>query len=105
MRLENKTEKKVIGWRKKEVTVVTEPLTQEEARKMYSYRPISKYAESRFGGNNPTDDVALLLSEDAIRCKMCQAATLSKYLINEICPDCDGRSEYNGNNPRTLIKR
>ena len=100
MGLEDKTEKRVIGEREKEVTVVTELLTQEEARKMYSYRPISKYAESRFGGNNLTDDAALLLGGNANRCKMCQAATHSKYLNDKICPDCDGRSEYNGTDPR-----
>jgi len=31
---------------------------------------------------------------------MCQAPTRNKYLIKSVCPDCDGRSEYNGTDPR-----
>ena len=100
MCLEDKTEKRIIGDGKKEVTIVTERLTQEEARKMYPYRPISKYAESRFGGDNLADDIALLLNNIAGRCVMCRAPTRAEYLTKDICPDCDGRSEYNGTDPR-----
>ena len=84
-------------------TVVIKPLTQEEARKMYHYRPFSKYSESRFGGNNLFDDFCLILNGDAKRCNMCIAPTVKKYLIEDTCPDCDGRSEYNGTNPRTPV--
>jgi len=87
----------------KEVTIIVIPLTKEEAREMYSYRPNSPYSESRFGGNNMTDDPALLLGGDAKGCKMCLAPTRVKYLTEDICPDCDGRSEYNGNDPRASI--
>ena len=100
MNLEDKTKK--INYRDtgKEVTVVTETLTKEEAREMFPYRPFNKYAESGFGGNNMVDDFALLLNEDAKRCGGCNAPTRNKYLINSYCPDCDGRSEYKGTDPR-----
>jgi len=98
MGLEEKTKK--ISKDGKEVTIVVKPLTQEEARQMFLYRPKDKYSESRFGGNSLVDDFALLLNGDAKRCKMCRAPTYTKYLLNEVCPDCDGRSEYNGTNPR-----
>ena|SRR3989344_5755752 len=83
------------------VRVVTQSMaTMEAAREIFPYRPLSRYSESRFGGNNLTDDTALLLSRNAVRCKMCQAPTKVLYLSNEgICPDCDGRSEYNGCDP------
>ena len=98
MDLTDKTGKGQI--KNKEVIVVTEPLTAEEAREMYPYRPSNKYSESLFGGNNLVDDEALLLGGHAMRCKMCEAPTKRGYLIEGVCPDCDGRSEYNGINPR-----
>ncbi len=67
---------------------------------MFPYRPHSKYSESRFGGNELTDDIALLLNENATRCEMCTAPPRNEYLIQKVCPDCDGRSEYNGTSPR-----
>lgn len=70
------------------------PLTREEARELFPYRPYSKYAESRFGGNELADDVALLLNELAKRCQICLAPTRNEYLVDNLCPDCDGRSEY-----------
>ena len=82
------------------VGVVIQPMTKEEERMLFQYRPFSKYAESRFGGDPCVDDVALLINELAVRCKMCAAPTRNKYLKNETCPDCDGRSEKNGKNPR-----
>jgi len=97
MSLENKTKKSTIGIR--EVTIIIEPLTSSEAREMYPYRPFDKYSESRFGGNNLFDDTALLLNGLAARCEMCQAPTKKEYLAPN-CPDCDGRSEYHGTNPR-----
>ena len=52
MDLSSKTGKKFIEGKKGrvEVTIVTTPLTADEALAMYPYRPASKYAESRFGG-------------------------------------------------------
>ena len=81
-------------------TVVKGPLSRDEAREMFPYRPFNKYAESRFGGDNLVDDIALLLNGLAKICIMCQAPTRNKYLIKSVCPDCDGRSEYNGTDPR-----
>ena len=98
MNSEEKTEQRSMG--KLKVTIVTSPLTKEEAREMFSYRPHNKYSESRFGGNNLADDFVILLNKDAIRCKRCQAPTRNEYLSDKTCPDCDGRSEYNGTNPR-----
>ena len=105
MDLENYIEKRVIGGKdKKEVTVVVKPLSSiEESRKMYPYRPTSKYAESRFGGDEFCDDFALFLNNLAERCSMCRAPTMKKYLDVGCCPDCDGRSEYNGFNPRVKV--
>jgi len=101
MGLEGKTEKKLIGNPPKQVTIVVSSLTEEESRKMYPYRPFSRYSESRFGeGNTMSDDFAKLLNGKSKRCKMCKAPTFREYLIDTVCPDCDGRSEYNGKNPR-----
>jgi len=102
MTLESKIKKVQYGDPAREVTVVTVALTKEEAREMFPYRPDSKYAESRFGGNNMTDDIALLLGKNAKRCGMCQAPTRKEYL-DPYCPDCDGSSEYNGTSPRALV--
>lgn len=101
-----KTEEREVCWSKgrKIITVVISPMTKEEARAEYPYRPVYKGFESRFGSNNTmVDDRALLLSEAGKRCKMCRAATLKEYLIDGICPDCDGRSEYNGTDPRQKV--
>jgi hypothetical protein len=98
MTLEEKTKK--VSKDGKEVTIVISVLTNEEARQLFPYRPFSKYAESRFGGNTLVDDFALLLNGDAEKCKMCRAPAYREYLSNGVCPDCDGRSEYNGKNPR-----
>lgn len=84
---------------KKVVKVITESMTKAEARNVFPYRPKSKYAESRFGGNSFTDDVSLILSGLATRCQRCNAPTRDEYLKEGVCPDCDGRSEYNGTDP------
>lgn len=55
----------------------------------------SKYAESQFGGNNLYDDVCLLLNGLATRCKRCKSPTKDDYLLDGLCPDCDGRAEQN----------
>ena len=102
MKLTDKIEKRIIGDKRKEVIIVVKPLTKTEAREMYPYRPYNKYSESRFGiGNGMVDDIALLLNGNAKRCKMCAAPIRKEYLISNICPDCDGRSEYNGTDPRS----
>jgi hypothetical protein len=99
MDLADKTKKATIGNPPKEVIIVVASLTQSEARQMFPYRPYNKYSESRFGGNELVDDFALILNGDAIKCPMCQAPTKNIYL-SPYCPDCDGRSEYNGTDPR-----
>ena len=78
------------------VRVIIKPMTLEEARRVFARRPFSKYAETMFGGNDLVDDACLLINGSAQRCKMCQAPTRNEYLEKGICPDCDGRSEYNG---------
>jgi len=83
----------------RKIRVAIKPMTKEEARQAYVYRPHSKYAESRFGGDTYCDDVCLMLNGLAFRCKMCQAPTKKDFLHEGICPDCDGRAEYNGKNP------
>ncbi|MBL7147657.1 MAG: hypothetical protein ISS82_02420 [Nanoarchaeota archaeon] len=105
MELSDKIEKRTIRGKHgiKDVTVMTSPLTKEESRAMFPYRPYNKYSESRFGGNTLTDDRALLLSGNAIRCEMCRAPTYKTYLEDNVCPDCDGRSEYNGTDPRAPV--
>ena len=83
----------------KQVMVIIQPMTLEEAHKVFARRPFSKYAETMFGGNNLTDDACLLINGSAQRCKMCQVPTRREFLDKGACPDCDGRSEYNGANP------
>lgn len=102
MNLADKTETRIleIDGTKRAVTVVKESMTKEEARQMYPYRPFNRYSESRFGGNTLMDDTAILLNDFGNRCKMCRAPTIIKYLKEGICPDCDGRAEYHGKNPR-----
>lgn len=77
--------------------ITIKPMTMEQARQAYKSRPFSKYAESRFGGNELYDDFALKLNGLAGRCKMCQAVTKSKFLGKEnVCPDCNGSAESLG---------
>jgi len=101
--LEEYFEKRQVGKEGKVVKVAVRAMTQEEARQAYPYRPPSKYAESRFGGNEMTDDRCLLINEMAERCKMCKAPTRKEYLHENMCPDCDGRSEKNGVDPHKPI--
>jgi hypothetical protein len=81
------------------LTIAVKPMTREQAREAYPYRPASKYSESRFGGNTLYDDICLLLNGLAARCRMCQAPTKNQYLVEGMCPDCNGRSQANGTNP------
>ncbi len=77
MELEEKTKKIILDGKngKMQVIIVCENLTKEEARRMFPHRPLNKYSESRFGGNNLADDFALLLNGCAKRCPICQAPT------------------------------
>ncbi len=84
---------------RKTVKVAIKPMTEEQGRQAYPYRPRSKYSESYFGGDACEDDTCLLLNKMATRCKMCKAATKNGHLIKGVCPDCDGRSEYNEIDP------
>lgn len=93
-------EKREIGDPPQTVQVAVRPMTKQQAREAYPYRPFHpKFCESHWGGNNLVDDTVLLLSEKARRCEMCKAPTKNGHLINETCPDCDGRSEQNGIDP------
>ncbi|MFH1173118.1 MAG: hypothetical protein V1692_01145 [bacterium] len=89
----------------KTIKVIIKPMTKEQAREVFPYRKKrsfknAEYSESRFGGgNNLADDIALLLGGNSVRCEMCIAPTLKTYLKNGTCPDCDGRSQYNGTDP------
>lgn len=79
--------------------VAVKPMTREQARQAYPYRPQDKYSESHWGGNTLEDDVCLVINGRARRCKMCQAPTRNQFLADDICPDCDSRAEYSGYNP------
>jgi hypothetical protein len=105
MGLEDKTMKIFAGNSIKiEVTRVVEPLTLSEAREIYPYRPYSKYAESRHGGDIHADDETLLKNGIAKRCSMCQAPTKLIYLSPD-CPDCNGFFELLGFDPREKINK
>ncbi len=80
--------------------VVLEPMTGLEARGIFPYRPFSKYAESKHGGNNLVSDQVLLMRNHAKHCKMCSAPTKKTHLLDGICLDCDGRAERSGFDPR-----
>ncbi len=73
--------------------VVRQMRNKIEARSIFHYRPISAHIESRWGGDAYCDDDCMLENDHAKRCKMCMAVTQSRHLVNNICPDCDGRSE------------
>ncbi|MEI6042590.1 MAG: hypothetical protein WCQ00_03430 [bacterium] len=96
-------EKQIVDER--EVLVATKPMTSEQAREIYPYRPFSKYSESGWSGNNQMDDSALLMNELAVLCKICRAATGKKFVLSGVCPDCNGRSERHANNPRKSVKK
>ena len=102
MSLDSYVEERIVGDDNKRVTVVIKPLTKEQAREMYPYRPNDKYSESQFGGDTYHDDICLLLNKLAVRCKMCEAPTRTKsnYLRDGVCPDCNGGAEYIGHDPR-----
>ena len=96
-------EQREVGPNHRKIWVAIRPMTQEQARQAYPYRPHSKYAESRFGGDTFYDDFCLILGGRATRCKMCQAPTKNNGLLDGVCADCDGRSQYNGTNPHFAV--
>jgi hypothetical protein len=96
--IESFCEERIIGDPPKRVKVVVKKMKLKEARSLFPYRPHSKYAESRWGGYGLATDDHLLSQDMAFRCTMCEAPTRLPYLKNGICPDCDGRSEYDGTN-------
>lgn len=72
-----------------QLKVVVVPMTTEEARKEFPYRPNSDDMESRWGKKG-----------DAL-CKMCKAPTNRYYLSDDgTCPDCNGVAEYHNKDPR-----
>jgi hypothetical protein len=81
------------------IKIIQVPMSMEEARKIFPYRPFSKHAETRHGGNSLLDDKDLLRINFARPCTMCSAPTKKLYLVNDVCPDCDGRAERAGKNP------
>ena len=85
----------------KTVKVITRSLTLEESRREFPYRPFSKFAESRFGGNSLLPDETLLSIRGAKRCNLCHAPTKKSYLTFGVCPDCSGIAEIEGKDPRS----
>lgn len=79
--------------------VIRQMKNKTEARGVYPYRPVSPHIESRWGGDAYCDDDCMLENDHAKRYKMCMAVTQLKHLVNNICPDCDGRSELDGIDP------
>ncbi len=84
---------------KKIKVLVRQMRNKLEARSIFLYRPIEAHIESRWGGNAYCDDDCMLQNDHAKRCKMCMAVTQLRHLVNNICPDCDGRSEAQGIDP------
>lgn len=83
-----------------EFLVVIKPMTKEQARIAFPGRPYSKYAETRFGGDELADDFSLLLSGRAVRCATCQAPSIPGFLDDlMMCPECNGRLENVGCDP------
>jgi hypothetical protein len=84
----------------KEVVAARRCLTPKEVRAAYPNRPFSLGAETMWGGTDPcADDTALLLNDAAARCTICRAVIQNRYLLDGVCPECDGRAEYHGYNP------
>ncbi len=80
--------------------VIHQMRSKTEARSIFYYRPLSPHIESRCGGDEDhCDDDCMLENGYAKRCKMCMAVTQLKYLVSDVCPDCDGRAELDGVDP------
>ena len=89
----------------RDVWIVQRKLTEEQARSAYPNRPYSEDIESRWGGvAAKIDDLTLIANGWGGRCTMCTAATQNKYLVQGVCPDCDGRAECQGLNPHLRTK-
>lgn len=90
-------------------------VSPEEARidfqltRPYSPRHESRWATEvlpgvrgvgRHSSPQTPDDLFLLETEQGRSCAKCQAVTLNCNLKQGVCPDCDGRAEFAGFNPR-----
>lgn len=85
---------------KNNIPITQIPMTKEEARKIFPYRPFSKFAESRYGGNNLLSDKDLLHRGHAKLCFICTAPTKRTHLKNNVCPDCISSTEKENKNPK-----
>ncbi len=90
--------------------VIIDPMTLEESRQQFPYRPFAKNSESIYLTNEKNlPEWLLILNGKAIRCGTCYAATDIKYLKETskslLCPDCDGRSELYGLDPRSSRRK
>ncbi len=83
------------------VRVIIRPMTREQAREIFLYRPVKEgQAESKHCGYPLLLDSHELVKRHARPCKWCTALTLRIHLVSGSCPDCDGRSELSGFDPR-----
>lgn len=80
----------------KKVKILTRRMEREDARKVFPYRPYSKYSESLFGGDERDDDIHLIVSMEATWCGLCNAPTRNQCLHDGICPDCERWAELEG---------
>lgn len=90
-----------------DVLVVITPMTKAQARGEFPYRPFepkpTKLVESRYGGvGYDGGDLEMMMNKKGAKCLMCEAPTKNEFLVEGVCPDCDGRAEAQNNNPRTL---
>lgn len=88
-----------------DVLVVHIPMTRELAREEFPSRPFdskaTKLVESRYGGvGYDGGDLEMMMNKEGAKCRMCDAPTKKQFLVDGICPDCDGRAEVQGNDPR-----
>lgn len=88
-----------------DVLVVHTPMTREQAREEYPGRPHeptkTRLVESRYGGvGYAGGDVEMMMNKEGVKCAMCEAPTKKDFLKEGVCPDCDGRAEAQGNDPR-----
>ncbi len=87
------------------VKVIIDPMTLDESRGQFPYRPFKENSESVWLINEQNlPEWLLILNGKAIRCGKCYAATEIRYLKYSsktlVCPDCDGRAEASGLDPR-----
>jgi hypothetical protein len=87
------------------VKVIIDPMALDESRKEFPYRPFKENSESVWLINEQNlPEWLLILNGKAIRCGKCYATTEIEYLKYSsktlVCPDCDGRAEASGLDPR-----